>query len=527
MLNLTQLPAWQALQAHQHAMAQMAINPNQRFSVEAAGLLLDYSKNRLNAETMTLLQQLARERRLEQHIQDLLNGGIVNQSEQRPALHTALRYLGAESRQANGVDIMPQVRQTLAEVNRIATAVRARQYLGFSGKPITTLLHFGIGGSDLGPLALFTALQDFVDPSLQYQFFSYQDPEYVRRCLTRFDPATTLIIIASKSFITAETLANAQVAKDWMQHAGGPKAAQQIIAVTAKPQRAIAQGILPTHVLPIWDWVGGRYSVWSAMSLIVATAVGFEHFRDFLAGAQAMDAHFSQAALPVNMPVILGLIDVWYNNFWKIPSRAVIPYDRRLRYLPDHLQQLVMESLGKQVDQSGAACDCATGFILWGGTGTNSQHSFHQWLLQGNQWSPIDFILPLGNLPVLANGLAQSEVLMAGYSPAAARADLAAQGLSEAEADRLAPHSVIPGDRPSHTLLLAQIAPRTLGALLALYEHRVFVSSVIWDINAFDQWGVERGKQAAKRILADLTGAGVPAAGSSPLLNWIKRNTQS
>lgn len=516
--------AWQKLQAHQQAIAAKTLrewfaedsNRFQRFSLETAGIFLDYSKNRLQQQTLDLLFELAEACQLQSHIQDLFNGNIVNKSENRPALHTALRYSGRDAVRVDGVDVMPAVRETLAAVNQIATAIRARQYFGYHGQAIETILHFGIGGSDLGPLMVFEALNAYVDDKLHYQFFSYQDPDYVQQCLVHYNPATTLIIIASKSFTTTETLANAAVAKNWLLAAAPNPAAvaPQIIAVTAKSERAIAFGVAPQQVLPVWEWVGGRYSVWSAMSLVVAIAIGPDHFREFLAGAEALDQHFRQAELAVNMPVILGLIDVWYNNFFAIPSRAIIPYGRSLRYFPDHLQQVYMESLGKSVDQAGKPVDYVTGFTIWGGTGSNSQHSFHQMLLQGNQWSPIDFILPLDNLALVANGLAQSQVLMTGYTP---------EGDSS-----LVSQQTIEGNRPSHTLLMPKITPHALGVLLALYEHRVYVNSVIWGINAFDQWGVERGKHIAQQILADLTSSATRAYDSSTtgLLNWIKQRKQ-
>lgn len=518
MINPDAQAVWQKLKTHQQIIADTPIQARfaedpqrfQRFSLAAVGMLLDYSKNHLNEQTLKLLTELAQACQLPWRIQDLLSGGIVNKSENRPALHTALRDAGSKPLWVNGVDIMPMIHDTLTTMDQWAAAIRARQYVGFSGQPVDTILHFGIGGSDLGQRMVFSALNGSnVDDSLRYQFFSYQDPEYVQQALTQYDPATTLIIVASKSFTTTETLANAQVAKQWLFTAAPnpASAARQLIAVTAKAERALAFEVAADQILPIWDWVGGRYSVWSAMSLIIAIAIGPKYFRDFLAGAAAMDQHFSQADFSANMPVILGLLDVWYNNFFAIPSRAIIPYDRRLRYFPEYLQQVYMESLGKSVDQDDQPVNYATGLVVWGGTGTNSQHSFHQLLLQGNQWSPIDFILPLHNLPLVANCLAQSQVLMTGYAPKAPAAQQ------------------IAGNRPSHTLILPVITPYALGALLALYEHRVFVNSVIWNINAFDQWGVERGKHIAQQLLTALTTSTQEVYDSSTtgLLNWVKK----
>ncbi len=517
MRNLTQLKSWKKLFDHY----QNIMNQNlsdwfaqdndrfQKFSLEAVDLFLDYSKNHVQSSTLNLLLELAEECHLEQSIESLLNGGIVNVSENRPALHTALRYSGSNVICVDGKDIMPEVREALTKMLNIAQSVSERQYLGFSGRPIDTILHFGIGGSDLGPLLVFEALEEFVDSELKYEFFSFQDPDFVSQLLKKYDPATSLIIVASKSFTTSETLANAEIAKRWLLEAATQpeQAAKQLLAVTAKPERAIDFGVSPEYVLPIWDWVGGRYSVWSAMSLIVAIAIGPAHFRQFLAGAEAMDQHFAEENFKCNIPVITGLIDVWYNNFFNISNRAIVPYSRKLRRLPDHLQQVFMESLGKSVTQNGEPVEYATGFVIWGGAGTNSQHSFHQCLLQGNQWSPVDFILPLENPAMAANCLAQSQVLMAGYS-----------------GPEVSSNQMIAGNRPSHSILMSKISPFALGSLLAFYEHRVFVNSVIWNINAFDQWGVERGKLIAQNILKDLSASAVHSADSSTngLLQWIK-----
>jgi len=376
-MRITQLPVWQKLQSHQQKLADMKISACfqedtarfQKYSLEAAGLFLDYSRNHLQAETLELLLELASGRHLEQGIEDLLTGKMVNKSEQRPALHTALRYSGSDPLWVQGVDIIPLIHQTLSKMYLIADQIRSGQYLGFSGQPIDTILHFGIGGSDLGPLMVFEALNDFVDKGFHYQFFSYQDPDFVQQCLANYNPATTLIIVASKSFTTTETLANAEVAKSWLKAAveNSPQASRQMIGVTAKIEKAQEWGIAPEQILPVWDWVGGRYSVWSAMSLIIAIAIGPDHFKEFLAGAEQLDRHFGSAPLHLNMPVILGLIDVWYNNFFGISNRATIPYGRKLHYFPHHLQQVSMESLGKRVSQEGLPVDCTTGFVIWGG----------------------------------------------------------------------------------------------------------------------------------------------------------------
>lgn len=518
MVNATQLKSWKKLADHYQGnianakLSEWFSQDNdrfQKFSLDAADLFLDYSKNHVQASTMSLLLELAQERGLEHSIESLFNGGIVNHSENRPALHTALRYSGSNVISVDGKDIMPEIRDTLTKMLSLSKQIHDRRYLGFNGRPIDTILHFGIGGSDLGPLLVFEALEEFVDHGLKYEFYSFQDPEFVFQSLKKYDPATSLIIVASKSFTTSETLANAKIAKQWLLEAApdAEQAAKQLFAVTAKPERALNFGVGAEYVLPVWEWVGGRYSVWSAMSFIVAIAIGAEHFRQFLAGAEAMDRHFAEENFKCNMPVVMGLIDVWYNNFFNIPNRVIIPYSRKLRRLPDHLQQVFMESLGKSVTQTGESVECSTGFVIWGGAGTNSQHSFHQCLLQGNQWSPVDFVLPIENIAMAANCLAQSQVLMSGYF-----------------GPQISPNQMIMGNRPSHSILMPKISPFALGSLLALYEHRVFVNSVIWDINAFDQWGVERGKLIAENILKDLCASAVHSADSSTngLLEWIK-----
>lgn len=516
MNHLTQSAQWQNLQKHQRDIAGVHMrdwftenaNRYQQFSLEAVGMLLDYSKNRITSTTLDLLYQLAEKCQLRNHIASLLAGDIVNLSEKRPALHTALRYGGAQPILINGQDVVPAVRATLASMADIVNKVRNARYLGFSGQPVDTLIHIGIGGSDLGQLMVFHGLEDYVSKKLKYIFFSYEDAEYVTKTLADCNPATTMVIVASKSFSTAETLANAAIAKAWFEKASRQAVALQMLAVTAKPEKAIEFGIAAEKVLPVWDWVGGRYSVWSAMSLIVAAAVGMENFNDFLGGGYAMDQHFGQADLKANFPVILGLLDVWYNNFFGAPTRAIIPYGRKMDLLSNHLQQVYMESLGKRVNQDGQLVDVETGFIIWGGGGSNTQHSFHQLLMQGTRLVPIDFIVPLDNLPLAANCFAQSQVLMMGY-------------------ENPQPEKVIPGNNPSHTILIPKTTPFALGALLAMYEHRVFVNSVIWGINAFDQWGVERGKLIAQQIFADLSAAHPKTdydSSTAALMQWTKQH---
>ncbi len=511
---LIKTTAWRNLQEHQrdiegtHMGVWFAEDSQRfrRFSLESLGFLLDYSKNRITQKTIDLLCHLAQTRKLEDRIEQLFSGAIVNISENRPALHTALRHLQTDPIIVDGENIVLAVQATLATMNKIVTQIRQRHYLGFSGQPIDTIIHFGIGGSDLGPVMAFNALESYVDSKIAYHFISHQDADHVQQVLSTLNPSTTLLIIASKSFTTGETLANAEVAKAWVLAAApnAEAAAVHFIAVTAKPERAIKFGISPEQVLHLWEWVGGRFSVWSAVGLIIAIAIGMEKFNEFLAGAHAMDLHFRNSDFKNNIPVILGLLDVWYNNFLSIPNRAVISYGRSLRYLPDHLQQVYMESLGKRVDELGKPAECETGFIVWGGSGSNSQHSFHQLLMQGNQPVAIDFILPLDNPALIAYCLAQSQVLMVGYTENQVQKELNQKQESGLPPGFVA-QQVIPGNCPNNMLLFPKVTPYALGALLALYEHRVFVNSVIWGVNAFDQWGVERGKNLAKQISGELS----------------------
>jgi len=539
MSKLTQTKSWQALSQHYQQIAGQHMRDwfaadSQRFdlfSQETAGILLDYSKNRITAETLTLLLALADERQLTEHIAQLFSGALVNQTEQRAAMHMALRYQGDQAIKVDGDDVMPQVREVHSQMAQLVTAIRERKLLGFSGQPIDTIVNIGIGGSDLGPQLALTALADIADSGLSYHFLSTHDQWYVNKTLKQLNPATTLLIIASKSFTTEETLINAELAKQWQLAAAPNLAAAQRhwVAVTAMSERAYEFGVLPEQVFSLWDWVGGRYSLWSAVGLIVAIAIGMPGFLQLLAGADAMDQHFQTAEFSQNMPVILALLDFWYQQFFQASTRAVIPYGQRLHVLPSYLQQLHMESLGKRVTQAGEPVDTMTGNIIWGGQGTDSQHSFHQLLMQGTQMVPVDFILALNNAEgmndqrLLSHCLAQSQVLMQGYSAEQIRQQQQSRGIGEDLIERLLPHQQIPGNSPSNTLLLSELSPYRLGALIALYEHRVFTYSVLVGINAFDQWGVERGKHIASKISADLHDSSDSScydASTIGLLNW-------
>ena len=520
---LTSTASYQALAAHavdarQWQMRQLFADNDQRFpqlTVDAAGLFLDYSKNRLDADTMARLIDLARERGVDTQRDAMLRGDKINLTEHRAVLHTALRLPRGKSLVIDGRDVVPDVHAVLDQVRDFTDKVRNGTWLGYSGKPITDIVNIGIGGSDLGPKMAVLALRSFAHPRLKMHFVSNVDGHDMDAALALVNPETTLFIVASKTFTTAETMLNANTARTWfLQSATEADLARHFVAVSTNLESVQAFGIDPANMFPFWDWVGGRYSVWSAIGLSVALAVGFGYFSDFLAGAHAIDEHFREAPLEQNMPVLLALVGFWNREFLDAGSLSIAPYHQDLNRFPAYLQQLDMESNGKRVTRGGAAVDTATCPVVWGECGTNAQHAYFQLLHQGTDITPIDFIAALRathDLPghhdaLLANCFAQSEAFMTGKTGDEVRADLTAQKLSATEIDELVPHKTFPGNRPSNTILMDQLTPLTLGALIALYEHKTFVQGVIWDVNSFDQWGVELGKVLAKNIQAELQG---------------------
>ena len=525
-LPIDRSEAWRALRDHRASLAGthlrdlFAADPERgrRFCASAARIHLDYSKNPCTATTLDLLERLAHAAELPQQIAALFAGEAVNRSEQRAALHPALRADAADP--AIGAEIARSREQMLA----LARALRAGAVRGATGSVITDVVHLGIGGSDLGPRLVVSAFAERVAAVPRVHFAANLDSSALAAALSRCAAESTLFVLASKSLSTLETLSNAHLARDWLAAGGIPadKFDKHFAAITSKPERARAWGVADDRILTLGEWVGGRYSLWSAMGLPIAVALGPEVCAELLAGAAAMDRHFRTAPLRANLPMLHGLLCVWQINFWERGTRAVLPYVHGLRHLPDYLQQLMMESLGKRVAQDGSALDFATGAVIWGSEETNGQHSFHQLLLQGTQAVPADFIItaaphcdPESHRLLYANCLAQSRVLMLGQDAAALEAELRAAGRSAAEAAFLARHREVPGNCPSNTLVLAAQEPACLGALLALYEHSVFVQSAIWGINAFDQWGVELGKQAATAIGAALAGGDASAYDSS------------
>jgi len=519
---LTASPAWQALDTHAtalrdvHMRALFTDDPDRfaRFSFSLGPLLADYSKNRVTSETMGLLMELARSRDVEARRAAMFAGEHINLTEDRAVLHVALRNRADRAMAVDGADVMPDVRATRERLKAFADKVRSGAWKGATGQPIRHIVNIGIGGSHLGPMFIADALKDHQQAGLSLAFVSNPDRAQLDDVLATCDPAQTLFVVVSKTFTTAETTFIANAARAWLTgHLGEAVVAAHFTAVSTNVKAAAAFGISEDAVFPMWEWVGGRYSVWSAVGLSVILACGYEVFDQFLAGAEAMDRHFETASLDQNLPVILAMLGVWYADFFAAPAIAILPYDHRLRLLPSHVQQLDMESNGKGVMLDGAAVATNAGPIVFGGGGSDSQHSFFQLLHQGPRLIPCEFIAALkgadGTGPsrdlLLANMFAQSEALMKGR---------AAADLTDAP-PALAPHRSFSGNRPSNTLLVEELTPYALGMIVALYEHKVFVQGVVWGVNSFDQWGVELGKELAKTLVPALQGKALKDRDSS------------
>ena len=512
--DLTQRFAQHRDKLEKQSLAELCSHPGrtQTFVLDAAQLTLDFSKQLCTSETLKLFDGLCSELDLRTHISGLFGGSTVNQSEGRPALHTSLRSEDASS------PFHADVARAQADMRSLVDALHHGEAKGFNGQPFTDVVHIGIGGSDLGPRFVTTALRDFWHPDLRVHYVSNIDPDELADTLRDLNPARTLFITASKSFTTLETLSNTTAARHWLETAAvGRSVDDHFIAITANTAGARAFGISATRILPMWDWVGGRFSLWSAIGLPIAIAVGWDSFKALLHGAATMDAHYRSAPFTANMPALLALLEWWYSTYWQAQSALVLPYSHRLRLFPAFLQQLSMESLGKSVHLDGQPLVGHSGMVIWGEAGTNSQHSFMQLLHQGTRFIPVDFVAVARpghetdnrHTHLYANCLSQSRTLMVGKSRAQAEQELAAAGLLNDRIQAVAPHKIQPGNRPSNTLWLEQLTPERLGALIALYEHKVFTQSILWDINAFDQWGVELGKQAATAIFGALEGNGV------------------
>lgn len=542
--SLRHLDIWRRLEDHRDAIRSgclrdwFARDPGRfdRFSHRVAGLLIDYSKHLVTGDTLDLLRQLARARGVEELRDRMFAGERINVTEKRAVLHVALRNRSSRPILVDGRDVMPDVRRALEHIRAFSERLRRATASASSAARITDVVNIGIGGSDLGPAMATEALTPYTREGPRMHFVSNVDGSHLAETLRRLEPSTTLFIIASKTFTTEETMMNARSARSWFLARGGREQdiASHFVAVSTNEAEVRRFGIDPAHMFVFWDWVGGRYSLWSSIGLPIAIAAGYDRFEQMLEGAHAMDEHFRTAPLEENAPVTLGLLGIWYADLLGAETWAVLPYDQYLHRLPAYLQQLEMESNGKRVDRSGRLVDVPTAPVIWGEPGTNGQHAFFQLLHQGTRLVPCDFLIAAeGHHPELAahhralvaNCLAQSEALAFGRSADEVRAELEAQGMSPEEAASLAPHKECPGNRPSTTIAYRRLEPRTLGALLALYEHKVFVMGALWDINSFDQWGVELGKRLAARIRPELESA-VPTtahdASTNGLINFVK-----
>lgn len=524
MPKLSNSPAWLALQAHQKTIADVhmrdlfAADPKrfEKFSILFKDILFDFSKHRITEETLDLLLNLAREMDVKGWTDKMFNGEPINFTENRAVLHIALRNRSTRSILVDGKDVMPSVNAVLARMRRFSDAVRCGEWKGFTGKTITDVVNIGIGGSDLGPAMVTESLLDYHCPNIKFHFVSNIDSTQLFETERHLNPETTLFIIASKTFTTQETMTNARSAREWFMRTAKDEAAiaKHFIAISTNAQEVAKFGIHPELMFEFWDWVGGRYSLWSAIGMPIAIAIGMDRFKELLQGAHEMDEHFRTAPLEKNLPVIMAMLGIWYNNFFGSDTHAIIPYDQYLNRLPAYLQQLDMESNGKRVDREGMPVDYATGQIIWGELGSNGQHAFFQLIHQGARLIPADYIAmhenkhPIGehhNI-LLANFFAQTEALMRGKNAQEVTDELKAYGLSDRQIEQLLPHKIFPGNKPSTSILLNKLDPKSLGSLIAFYEHKVFVQGIIWNINSFDQWGVELGKQLAKVILPELSG---------------------
>jgi glucose-6-phosphate isomerase len=518
--------AWNDLAAHRAAMGDVHLREHfakdperaQRFALELPGMLIDYSKNRIDDRAVELLCELARACGLEELRDAMFAGEPINVTEGRAVLHVALRNRSSRPIEVAGEDVMPAVNAVLDRVRDFSTSLRAGSWRGFDERPIRDVVNIGIGGSDLGPYMVCEALKSYGQRDLKLHFVSNVDGTHLAETLRDLDPATTLFVVASKTFTTQETMTNALTAREWLLGRAGDKSAvaRHFVAVSTNRQGVEEFGIDPENMFEFWDWVGGRYSLWSAIGLSIAISIGHERFLQLLEGAHAMDEHFRDAPLESNAPVLLGLLGIWYADFFDADSHAVLPYDQYLHRFPAFLQQLDMESNGKRVQRDGQAAVRGTGPIVWGEPGTNGQHAFFQLIHQGTRLIPADFIAPARSrnpvgdhhAKLMANFIAQTEALMMGKTEAEVRAELEGQGMDTERIEALLPHKVFEGNRPTNTILIDEIDPHRLGMLIALYEHRVFVQGAIWGLNSFDQWGVELGKQLAKTVLHDLDAPG-------------------
>ena len=545
MAKLTTLSSWKNLQIHfntiEHTQMRDMFKKDEKrfekFSLEFNNILVDYSKNRITEETLSLLQSLAKERNLKEAIEAMFSGEKINNTENRAVLHTALRNRSNNPVLVDGEDVMPGINAVLEKMKGFCEKVRSGAWKGYTGKAVTDIVNIGIGGSDLGPYMVTEALKPYAQKGLNIHFVSNVDGTHIAETLKKINAETTLFIVASKTFTTQETLTNAESAKRWFLESAKDEAAvaKHFVALSTNAKAVSAFGIDTNNMFEFWDWVGGRYSLCSAIGLPIAVYIGFDNFEKMLQGAHDMDVHFRNADFDKNIPVILALLGVWYNNFFGADSHAILPYDQYMHRFAAYFQQGDMESNGKGVTKAGETIDYSTGPIIWGEPGTNGQHAFYQLIHQGTKLIPCDFLAPVQTQnpigdhheKLLANFFAQTEALMKGKTAIEAQSELIAAKLPDAEIEQLTPHKVFSGNRPTNSIFFKKLTPATLGSLLAMYEHKIYVQSVIWDVNAFDQWGVELGKQLANKILPELKSADKITshdASTNGLIEFYKRN---
>ena len=540
-INPSQTATWQKIQDHfekmnQTSMKDLFASDSERaskFHIQWNDFLVDYSKNIANQETLDLLLELANEVQLKQAISSYFEGDVINQTENRAVLHTALRAKESAKVMVDGVNVMPEIYSVKNKIKNFSNEVISGNKKGFTGKSFTDIVNIGIGGSDLGPAMIVEALQ-FYKNHLNVHFVSNVDGDHVNEIIKKLNPETTLFVVVSKTFTTQETLSNAETIRSWfLQSATQEDVAKHFVAVSTNLQKVTEFGINPDNVFPMWDWVGGRFSLWSAVGLSVSLAVGFDNFDKLLKGANEMDEHFKNESFDNNIPVILALLSIWYNNFFGAESEALIPYTQYLQKLAPYLQQGIMESNGKSIGRDGKPVNYQTGTIIWGEPGTNSQHAFFQLIHQGTKLIPTDFIGFKNSLygnkdhhdKLMSNFFAQTEALLMGKTEAQVKAEFEKQGISGEKADFLLPFKVFTGNKPTNTILINKLTPETLGALVAMYEHKIFVQGIIWNIFSYDQWGVELGKQLANSILDEIVSKEVKTHDSSTsflLKNYLK-----
>jgi glucose-6-phosphate isomerase len=546
MSALTQSPAWRALEAHRDTMKNVQLRDlfakdDKRFdtfSLEMGDVLVDFSKNRVTAETMKLLFDLARQAKVFEWRDRMFSGEKINRTEDRAVLHVALRNRSNRPILVDGKDVMPEVNAVLAKMREFTQAVRSGTWKGHTGKRITDVVNIGIGGSDLGPTMATLALKPYWQPGMRAHFVSNVDSTHLAETLKEVSAEQTLFVVESKTFTTEETIMNAKSARAWLVEKLGTDAAvpKHFVAVSTATAEVAKFGIDTKNMFGFWDWVGGRYSLWSAIGMPIALLIGMDNFEELLAGGHATDEHFRTAPLEKNVPVVLGMLGVWYSNFFGAQTHAILPYDQYMSRFAAYFQQGDMESNGKRVDREGRFIDdYTTGPIVWGEPGTNGQHAFYQLLHQGTRMVSCDFLAsletfnPMGkhHEALLANFFAQPEALMRGKTPEEARVELEAQKLPAARIDQLVPHKTFPGNRPTTSMLFTKLTPKTLGMLIAMYEHKIFTQGIVWEIFSFDQWGVELGKQLAKKIEPELESKGLVTshdASTNGLINRYKRH---